>query len=167
MWTFVEPLCSKRSANFVYRITYESVHRQRKRKQSLERTGFFLSALMLARKLSAAAKSNVSSDIEELLGWPCLLFLLMFTLCKFGPVWILELPNLEVKPAVFLPYFPAYEMTVNFDSNLDKRHLATQENRQVVTAYFKSNTSKGKDTMRPFFFVEDTAGDVKDDEDDN
>ena len=34
---------------------------------SLERTGF-LSALMLARKLSAAAKSNVSSDIEELLG---------------------------------------------------------------------------------------------------
>ena len=28
----------------------------------------FLSALMLARKLSAAAKSNVSSDIEELLG---------------------------------------------------------------------------------------------------
>ena len=58
-------------------------------------------------------------------------------------------------------------MTVNFDPNLDKRHLATQENRQVVTAYFKSNTSKGKDTMRPFFFVEDTAGDVKDDEDDN
>ena len=91
----------------------------------------------------------------------------MFTLCEFGPVWNLELPNLEVKPAVFLPYFPAYEMTVNFDSNLDKRHLATQENRQVVTAYFKSNTSKGKDTMRPFFFVEDTAGDVKDDEDDN
>ena len=127
----------------------------------------FLNALMLARKLSEAAKSNVSSDIEELLGWPCLLFLLMFTLCEFGPVWILELPNLEVKPAVFLPYFPAYEMTVNFDSNLDKRHLATQENRQVVTAYFKSNTSKGKDTMRPFFFVEDTAGDVKDDEDDN
>ena len=91
----------------------------------------------------------------------------MFTLCEFGPVWNLELPNLEVKPAVFLPYFPAYEMTVNFDSNLDKRHLATQENRQVVTAYFKSNTSKGKDTMRPFFFVEDTAGDVKDDDADN
>ena len=88
----------------------------------------------------------------------------MFTLCEFGPVWILELPNLEVKPAVFLPYFPAYEMIVNFDSNLDKRHLATQENRQVVTAYFKSNTSKGKDTMRPFFFVEDTAGDMKDDD---
>ena len=123
---------------------------------------------MLARKLSAAAKSIASSDIEELLGGPCLLlFLLMFTLCEFGPVWNLELPNLEVKPAVFLPYFPAYEMTVNFDYNLDKRHLATQENRQVVTAYFKSNTSKGKDTMRPFFFVEDTAGDVKDDDADN
>ena len=59
-------------------------------------------------------------------------------------------------------------MTVNFDSNLDKRHLATQENRQVVTAYFKSNTSKGKDTMRPFFVVvEDAAGDVKDDDADN
>ena len=57
-------------------------------------------------------------------------------------------------------------MTLNFDPNLDKRHLATQENRQVVTAYFKSNTSKGKDTMRPIFFVEDTAGDVKDDDDD-
>ena len=58
-------------------------------------------------------------------------------------------------------------MTVNFDSNLDKRHLATQENRQVVTAYFKSNTSKGKDTMRPLLFVEDTAGDVKDNDADN
>ena len=57
------------------------------------------------------------------------------------------LPNLEVKPAVFLPYFPAYEMTLNLDPNLDKRHLATQENRQVVTANFKSNTSKGKDTI--------------------
>ena len=38
----------------------------------------------------------------------------------------------------------------------------------MVTAYFKSNTSKGKDTiyyyMRPLFFVEDTAGDVKDDD---
>ena len=58
-------------------------------------------------------------------------------------------------------------MTLNFDPNLDKRHLATQENRQVVTAYFKSNTSKGKDTMRPIFFVEDTAGDVKEDDADN
>ena len=77
----------------------------------------------------------------------------LFTLCEFGPVWNLELPNLEVKPAVFLPYFPAYEMTVNFESNLDKRHLATQENRQVVTAYLKSNPSKGKDTMRPFFLL--------------
>ena len=51
-------------------------------------------------------------------------------------------------------------MTSNFDPNLDKRHLATQENRQVVTAYFKSNTSKGKDTMLPLFFVKDTAGAV-------
>ena len=58
-------------------------------------------------------------------------------------------------------------MALNVDPNLDKRHLATQENRQVVTAYFKSNTSKGKDTMRPIFFVEDTAGDVKEDDADN
>ena len=91
----------------------------------------------------------------------------MFTLCEFGSVWNLELPNLEVKPAVFLPYFPANEMTLNFDPNLDKRHLAARENRQVVTAYFKSNTSKGKDTMRPLLFVENTAGDVKDDDADN
>ena len=58
-------------------------------------------------------------------------------------------------------------MTLNFDPNLAKRHFATQENGQVVTAYFKSNTSKGKDTMRPIFFVEDTAGDVKEDDADN
>ena len=58
-------------------------------------------------------------------------------------------------------------MTLNFDPNLDKRHLAKQKNRQVITAYFKSNTSKGKDTMRPLFFVEETAGDVKDDDADN
>ena len=38
-------------------------------------------------------------------------------------------------------------MTLNFDPNLDKRHLAAEENRQVVTAYFKSNTSKGKETI--------------------
>ena len=43
-------------------------------------------------------------------------------------------------------------MTLTFDTNLDKPYLATKENKQVVTAYFKSNTSKGKDTMRPFFF---------------
>ena len=58
-------------------------------------------------------------------------------------------------------------MTLTFDTTLDKPYLATKENKQVVTAYFKSNTSKGKDTMRPFFFVEDTAGDVKDDDADN
>ena len=50
---------------------------------------------------------------------------------------------------------------------LDKHYLATQENRQVVTAYFKSNTSKGKYTIRPLCLVEDTAGDVKDDDADN
>ena len=58
-------------------------------------------------------------------------------------------------------------MTLTFDTNLDKPYLATKENKQVVTAYFKSNTSKGKDTMRPIFFVEDTAGDVKEDDADN
>ena len=41
MWTFVEQLCSKRSPNFVYSIMYVLLHGQRKRKQSLERTGFF------------------------------------------------------------------------------------------------------------------------------
>ena len=57
-------------------------------------------------------------------------------------------------------------MTLTCDTNLDKTHLVTEENIQVVTVYFKSNTSKGKDTRRPFFVVEDTAGDVKDDDDD-
>ena len=38
-------------------------------------------------------------------------------------------------------------MTLTFDTNLDKPYLATKENKQVVTAYFKSNTSKGKDTI--------------------
>ena len=42
-------------------------------------------------------------------------------------------------------------MTLTFGTNLDKPYLATKENKQVVTDYFKSNTSKGKDTMRPFF----------------
>ena len=73
--------------------------------------------------------------------------------------------------AVSLPYFPAYEMILKFDTNLDKPHLATQENRQVVTlTYFKSNTSKVKDTILLYatiFFVEDTAGDVKDDDNDD
>ena len=76
----------------------------------------------------------------------------MFTLCEFGPVWNLELPNLEVKEAVFLPYFPAYEMTLYFDANLDKHHLATQENRQVFTAYFKSNTFRKVKTLFDLFF---------------
>ena len=35
-------------------------------------------------------------------------------------------------------------MTLTFDTNLDKPYLATKENKQAVTAYFKSNTSKGK-----------------------
>ena len=55
-----------------------------------------------------------------------LLFLLKFPLSEFGSVWNLELPNLEVKEAVFLPYFPAYEMTSNFDTILDKPRLAAQ-----------------------------------------
>ena len=55
-----------------------------------------------------------------------LLFLLKFPLSEFGPVWNLQLPNLEVKAAVFLPHFPAYEMTLTFDTILDKPHLATQ-----------------------------------------
>ena len=55
-----------------------------------------------------------------------LLFLLKFPLSEFGSVWNLELPNLEVKETVCLPYFPAYEMTSNFDIILDKPHLATQ-----------------------------------------
>ena len=38
-------------------------------------------------------------------------------------------------------------MTLTFDTNLDKPYLATKENKQLVTAYFKSNTSKGKDTI--------------------
>ena len=84
----------------MYSITYVLVHIQRKQK--------FLS---------------VSSDIEESFG---LLFLLKFPLSEFGPVWNLELPNLEVKVAVFLPYFPAYEMTSNFDTILDKPRLAAQ-----------------------------------------
>ena len=38
-------------------------------------------------------------------------------------------------------------MTLTFDTNLDKPYLVTKENKQVVTAYLKSNTSKGKDTI--------------------
>ena len=82
-------------------ITYVLVHMQRKRKQSFER---FIRH-------------------RGVIG---LLFLLKFPLSEFGPVWNLELPNLEVKEAVFLPYFPAYEMTSNFDTILDKPRLAAQ-----------------------------------------
>ena len=38
-------------------------------------------------------------------------------------------------------------MPLTFDTTLDKPYLATKENKQVVTAYFKSNTSEGKDTI--------------------
>ena len=58
-----------------------------------------------------------------------LLFLLKSPLSQFGPVWNLELPNLGVKaPVCFFFYriFPAYEMASNFDTILDKPHLATQ-----------------------------------------
>ena len=44
-------------------------------------------------------------------------------------------------------------MTLKFDPNLDKRHLAIQEKKQVVAAYFKSNTSKDKDYERFFFLL--------------
>ena len=142
----------------MYSITYVLVHMQRKRKKSFKGFAFFVCVNHVGQKtVYAAAKNNVSWDIEELLGWPCLLFLFTFPLCEFGPVWNLELPNLKVKEAVFLPYFPAYEMTLTFDTILDKPHLATT---QVAIAYFKSNTSKDKDTMGPLFFVKDTAADV-------
>ena len=58
-----------------------------------------------------------------------LLFLLKFPLSQFEPAWNLELPDLGVKAPVFfffLPYFPAQEMAPNFDTILDKPHLATQ-----------------------------------------
>ena len=122
--TFLDQLCSKRSPYLVCGITYVVVHMQRKRKQSFEQIAFFLCVNVGQKTVYAAAKSIASSDIEELLGWPCLLFLLMFTLCEFGPVWNLELPNLEVKPAVFLRYFPAYEMTSNFDPNFRQTPLS-------------------------------------------
>ena len=38
-------------------------------------------------------------------------------------------------------------MSLTFDTNLEKPYLATKENKQVVTAYFKSNTSEGRDTI--------------------
>ena len=112
----------------MYSITYVLVHMQRKQKQSFKRFAFFVYVNVGQKTVYAAAKNNVSWDIEELLGWPCLLF--SFHVSSLW-VWtslelILELPNLEVKEAVFLPYFPAYEMTSNFDTILDKPHLATQ-----------------------------------------
>ena len=64
MWTFVEPLCSKRPANFVYSITYVLLHRQRNENKVWSALAF-LSALMLARKLSAAAKSNVWTSLDQ------------------------------------------------------------------------------------------------------
>ena len=60
-------------------------------------------------------------------------------------------------------------MTLTFDTNLDKPYLATKENKQVVTAYLNSNQTLRKVRtlyyyMRPLFVVEDTAGDVKNDD---
>ena len=66
--TFLEQLCSKRSPYLVYSITYVLVHRQRKRKQSLEHIAFFLCVNVGQKTVYAAAKSIASSDIEELLG---------------------------------------------------------------------------------------------------
>ena len=87
-WTFLEQLCSKRSPNLVYSITYVLVHMQRKRKQSFEGFAFFVCVNVGQKTVYAAPKSNVSSDIEELSGWPCLLFLvnclLFVSLDQFG-----------------------------------------------------------------------------------
>ena len=59
-------------------------------------------------------------------------------------------------------------MTLKFDTNLDKPHLATQENRHVVTLSISNQTlRKVKTLFDLFFFVEDTAGDVKEDNADN
>ena len=60
-------------------------------------------------------------------------------------------------------------MTLTFDTNLDKPYLATKENKQVFTAYLNSNQTLRKVRtlyyyMRPLFVVEDTAGDVKNDD---
>ena len=44
-------------------------------------------------------------------------------------------------------------MTSNFDTILGKPRLAAQLNTQVAIAYFKSNASKDKDTMRPLFLL--------------
>ena len=66
----------KEIAKFGVSITYVLVHMQRKRKQSFER---FIRH-------------------QGVIG---LLFLLKFPLSEVGPVWNLELPNLEAKAAVF------------------------------------------------------------------
>ena len=86
--TFLEQLCSKRSPYLVYGITYVLVHMQRKRKQSFERIAFFVRVNAGQKTVYAAVKSIASSDIEELLGLPCLLFLvnclLFLSLDQFG-----------------------------------------------------------------------------------
>ena len=43
-----------------------------------------------------------------------LLFLLNFPLSEFGPVWNLELPNLEVKDAVFFTVFSSLRNDIKF-----------------------------------------------------
>ena len=68
-------------------------------------------------------------------------------------LWKLELPNLEVKVAVFLTYFPAYEMTSNFNTILEGPHLTTQENRQVVTAYISNQTLRKVKTLCDHYFL--------------
>ena len=107
--------------------------------------------------------SNVSWDIEELLGWPCLLFLLKFPPSQFGPVWNLELPNLEVKEAVFLTVFSSLRNDIKFLHHFRQTPLSCTlkyYNKIVAIAYFKSNTSKDRHYMRQSFFVKDTAGAV-------
>ena len=43
-----------------------------------------------------------------------LLFLLKFPLSEFGPVWNLELPNLEVKETVFFTVFSSLRNDIKF-----------------------------------------------------
>ena len=74
----------------MYSITYVLVvHMQRKQKESFER---FIRH-------------------RGVIG---LLFLLKFPLSEVGPVWNLELPNLEVKAAVFFTVFSSLRNDIKF-----------------------------------------------------
>ena len=59
-------------------------------------------------------------------------------------------------------------MTLTFDTNLDKRYLATKENKQVQPISNQTLLKVNKTLCDHFFVVvEDTAGNVKDDDADN